>query len=63
MRRGILGRGILMKGAGSSPLGKLLRLSSGSTARARGTGRLMMLGAPFMIFTNHDLQREVKKIE
>jgi hypothetical protein len=63
MRRGILDRGILTKGAGSNLLGKLLGLSSGSPTRARGTNHLMMLGAPFMIFTSHDLQREVKKID
>jgi hypothetical protein len=43
-RRGILGGGLLSVRAGSCPLSKLLRVSGGSSARARATSLLALLG-------------------
>jgi hypothetical protein len=60
-RRGVLGRGLLMEHARSSMLGKSLGLSRGTLARTSGTGRLTVLGVPFMSFTSYDLQKRSKQ--
>jgi hypothetical protein len=54
-RRGILGGGLVLKRAGSCPLGKLLSMSFGSSARARDTGLLALLGTPLLSFMSHCL--------
>jgi hypothetical protein len=62
-RKGVLGRGLLTESAGPLPLGELLGMSWGSPAWARGTNCLMVVGALFMSFTHHDLQKESKRRE
>jgi hypothetical protein len=56
MRWRVLGGGLLSKKDGSSPLGMFLRVSSGSPARARATGLLMVLRVTFLTFASHCLQ-------
>jgi hypothetical protein len=55
-RRGVLGGGLLSERGMSCPIGKLLRMSGGSPARARATGLLALLGTPLMTFVSHSLQ-------
>jgi hypothetical protein len=60
MRRRVLGGGLLSERDGSCPLGKLLRVSSGSPAGARATDLLALLETPLMTFASHRLQERVK---
>jgi hypothetical protein len=59
-RRRILGGGLLSKSAGSCPLGRLLRVSGGSPARARATGLLALLGMHLLSFVSHCLQERTE---
>jgi hypothetical protein len=59
-RKGVLGRGLLKESVGPSLLVELLGMSWGSPTWATGISRLMVLGASFMSFTCHDLQKGSK---
>jgi hypothetical protein len=59
-RRRILRGELLSERAGSCPLGKLLRVSFGSPARAKATGLLALLGTPLLSFTSHCLQETIE---
>jgi hypothetical protein len=60
MRRRILMGGLLSKRARSCPLSKLLRVSSGSPARARAIGLLALLGTPLLSFMSYCLQEGIE---
>jgi hypothetical protein len=59
-RREILRGGLLSERAGSFPLGKILRVSGGSLARAKAIGLLALLGTSLLSFMSHCLQERTE---